>query len=421
MLWMRAIPIVTKSDNENIDEVRWVQKKSAAKSKEEFCHFHRPWLDEEEEKEILDTLRSGWLTTGAKTHEFERLFAAYIGCKHAIGLNSCTAGLHLALASLGIGPGDEVITTPITFAATANVIVHQGAKPVFVDVESETLNIDARQIESRITENSKAILPVHLYGHPCEMETIVSLAQKYRLAVVEDAAHAIESIDRGRKVGNIGDLTSFSFYATKNMTTGEGGMLTTNRDELVEKIRVLSLHGITADAWMRHGDEGYVHWDVLYPGYKYNMFDLQASLGIHQLKKLALFWQRRKRWVDIYNQGFGDVAEIQLLREKNNVKHAYHLYPILVKTENLTVDRDAILRLLRESGIGVSVHFRALHLLTFYAKTFGFKRGDFPNAEYASDRLLSLPLYPKMEEEDVRRVITVLKAILRRYKKKTVA
>jgi dTDP-4-amino-4,6-dideoxygalactose transaminase len=398
-----------------------VQKRPEAKTPEPFCHFHRPWLGEEEEKEILDTLRSGWLTTGAKTHQLEKLFAEYVGCKHAIGLNSCTAGLHLALAALGIGPGDEVITTPMTFAATANVIVHQGAKPVFVDVEPETLNIDAQRIESRITEKTKAILPVHLYGHPCDMEIILGLSQKYHVAVVEDAAHAVESEYHGKKVGNIGDCTAFSFYATKNMTTGEGGMLTTNRDDLAEKIRILSLHGITADAWMRHGDNGYVHWDVLYPGYKYNMFDLQASLGIHQIKKLEPFWQRRKRWIETYNRAFKDVTEIQLLQAKDNVKHAYHLYPILIKTEDLTVDRDEILRALKESGIGVGVHFRALHLLTFYAKTFGFKRGGFPNAEDASERLISLPLYPKMEEEDVQRVIAVLKDILRRYKKKTVS
>ncbi|HEV8342735.1 MAG TPA: DegT/DnrJ/EryC1/StrS aminotransferase family protein [Candidatus Binatia bacterium] len=398
-----------------------MQKRPEAKTPEPFCHFHRPWLGEEEEKEILDTLRSGWLTTGAKTHQLEKLFAEYVGCKHAIGLNSCTAGLHLALAALGIGPGDEVITTPMTFAATANVIVHQGAKPVFVDVEPETLNIDAQRIESRITEKTKAILPVHLYGHPCDMEIILGLSQKYHVAVVEDAAHAVESEYHGKKVGNIGDCTAFSFYATKNMTTGEGGMLTTNRDDLAEKIRILSLHGITADAWMRHGDNGYVHWDVLYPGYKYNMFDLQASLGIHQIKKLEPFWQRRKRWIETYNRAFKDVTEIQLLQAKDNVKHAYHLYPILIKTEDLTVDRDEILRALKESGIGVGVHFRALHLLTFYAKTFGFKRGGFPNAEDASERLISLPLYPKMEEEDVQRVIAVLKDILRRYKKKTVS
>ena len=389
-----------------------------SKVPEMFCHFHRAWLEEEEEQEILATLRSGWLTTGSRTHEFENRFAEYIGCKHAVGLNSCTAGLHLGLNSLGIGPGDEVITTPITFAATANVIVHQGAKPVFVDVEPDTLQIDAQKLESHITEKTKAILPVHLYGHPCEMDVIARVAQKYRLAVVEDAAHAIETEFRGKKVGNIGDLTAFSFYATKNMTTGEGGMLTTNRDDLAEKIRILSLHGITADAWQRHGDGELIHWDVLYPGYKYNMFDIQAALGIHQLKKIEMFWQRRKNWVDVYDRAFREMPEIQLLSQRRHVKHAHHLYVILLKTEKLKIDRDDMLKALHEAGIGVGVHFRSLHLMSFYARTFGFKRGDFPHAEYASDRLISLPLYPKMAEEDVKRVIATVKQTVHRFRKK---
>lgn len=399
-------------------ELELVQKRSKAKTEKPFCHFHRPWLGAEEEREVLDTLRSGWLTTGPKTREFERRFAEYIGCKHAIGLNSCTAGLHLSLVALGIGSGDEVITTPITFAATANVIVLQGATPVFVDVDPETLNIDANQIESHISDKTKVILPVHLFGHPCEMEAIVRIARRHNLAVVEDAAHAIETQYHGEKVGNIGDLASFSFYATKNITTGEGGMLTTNRDDLAEKIRVLSLHGISADAWHRHGEGEYLHWDVIYPGYKYNMFDIQAALGIHQLKKIETFWQRRKRCVEIYNEAFKKVPEIQLLSEKENIKHAHHLYAILLKTEHLTAGRDVVLQALSDAGIGVGVHFRALHLMSFYRQAFGFKRGDFPNAEYASDRLISLPLYPKMREGDVRRVIAALKEILHRFRKK---
>lgn len=399
-------------------ESKVAQKQKENMAAEPFCHFHRPWLGEEEEKEILDTLRSGWLTTGPRTHEFEGRFADYIGCKHAIGLNSCTAGLHLSLVSLGIGPGDEVITTPITFAATANVIVHQGAKPVFVDVDAENLNMDASQIESHISDKTKVIMPVHLFGHPCEMDAILRIARKYNLAVVEDAAHAIESQYHGRKVGKLGDLTSFSFYATKNITTGEGGMVTTNRDDLADKIRILSLHGISADAWRRHGGGEYVHWDVIYPGYKYNMFDIQAALGLHQLKKIDMFWQHRKRCVQTYNEAFKEVPELQLLSEKKNVKHAHHLFPILVKTEQLTVGRDTVLKALRDAGIGVGVHFRALHLMSFYAKSYGFKRGEFLNAEYASDRLISLPLYPKMEEGELQRVIAVLKGILRRFSKK---
>lgn len=389
-----------------------------SKKGEEFCHFHRPWLGKEEEKEIVDTLRSGWLTTGARTHELERSFAEYVGSPHAVGLNSCTAGLHLALACLGIGPGDEVITTPMTFPATANVILHQGAKPVFVDVEPDTLNIDARRIEERVTERTRAIMPVHLYGHPCDMDAILEVAQRHHLAVVSDAAHAIETEYHGKKVGSLGDFAAFSFYATKNMTTGEGGMLTTHRDDWAEKARLLSLHGISADAWHRHGGGDYVHWDVFYPGYKYNMFDIQAALGIHQLKKVDFFWQRRKQYVDLYNSALRDVPEIGLLAEREGIKHAYHLYAVLIKTEELTAGRDAVLASLREEGVGVGVHFRALHLMSYYAKTFGFRRGDFPGAEYAGDRLISLPLFPKMGEDNVHKVVAKLKKILQRNRKK---
>lgn len=401
-------------------ELELVQKRSKAKTEEPFCHFHRPWLGKEEEKEILNTLRSGWLTTGPKTRQFEQRFAKYIGCKHAIGLNSCTAGLHLGLVSLGIRPGDEVITTPIAFASTANVIVHQGAKPVFVDVDSETLNIDANLIENHITDKTRAILPVHLYGQPCEMETILRVAEKHRLAVIEDAAHAIETEYRGKKVGSIGDLTSFSFYATKNITTGEGGMVTTDRDDLAEKIRILSLHGITADAWQRYGDDGYTHWDVIYPGYKYNMFDIQAALGIHQLKRIDEFWQRRRSLVAIYNDAFKEVPEIQILSVKEGVKAAHHLYVVIVKTEMLNISRDDVLQSLSKAGIGVGVHFRALHLMSFYSKTFGFKPGDLPKAEYASDRVISLPFYPKMEEKDAKLVIKTVKEIFHRAAKRKV-
>jgi dTDP-4-amino-4,6-dideoxygalactose transaminase len=377
-------------------------------------------LGRAEEREILATLRSGWLTTGPKTREFEQCFAEYVGCRHAIGLNSCTAALHVGLVSLGIGPGDEVITTPITFAASANVIVHQGAKPVFVDVDPETLNIDVALIEDSISERTKAIMPVHLFGHPCEIGTILRLAQRHRLPVIEDAAHAIGAEMGGKKVGTIGDLTAFSFYPTKNITTGEGGMITTSRKDLAERIRALSNHGITANTWQRHSGESTVHWDVIYPGYNYSMFDIQAALGIHQLKRIEEFWQRRRSLVGIYNEAFREVPEIQIISEKGDVKSAYHLYVIVVKTEMLTINRDAILHALRSAGIGVGVHFRALHLMSFYSKNFGFRLGDFPKAEYASERVISLPLYPRMEEKDAGLVIKTVKETFRRSAKKKV-
>lgn len=382
------------------------------------CHFHRPWLGVEEEKEIIETLRSGWLTTGPKTREFERCFADYVGCRHAIGLNSGTAALHVGLVSLGIGPGDEVITTPITFAASANVIVHQGARPVFVDVDPETLNIDAALIEDSISERTRAIMPVHLFGHPCEIETICRLAHRHLLPVIEDAAHAIGADIGGKKVGTIGDLTAFSFYPTKNITTGEGGMITTDRDDLAERIRSLSNHGINANTWQRHGGDTYVHLDVIYPGYNYSMFDIQAALGIHQLKRIEEFWRRRRSLVAIYNEAFKEVPEIQILSVKDDVKSAYHLYVIVVKTEMLTINRDSILQALRSAGIGVGVHFRALHLMSYYSQTFGFKLGDFPKAEYASERVISLPLYPRMEEKDAELVIKAVKEIFHRSSKR---
>jgi len=383
--------------------------------KEDFLLFHKPWLGEEEEREIVDTIKSGWITTGLKTKKFEQEFARYRGTKYAIGLNSCTAALHLALVVAGVKNGDEVITTPITFASTANVIIHQGAKPVFIDVEPDTLNIDATKIEERITKKTKAIIPVHFAGHPADMDKIIEIAKKHNLVVIEDAAHSIEAEYKGRKIGSIGDMTCFSFYATKNITTGEGGMLTTNNKEWAKKIGILSLHGISHDAWKRYGEEGYKHWDIIYPGYKYNMYDLQAALGLSQLKKIEDFWQIRKRYTLDYREAFKDIPQIQVLSEKEDIRHSYHLFVIIVKTEELKTDRDTIMNEIQKEGVGIGIHFRAIHLHPYYRKTFGFKEGMFPNAEYASERVISLPLYPKMTEENIQRVISVVKVVISRY------
>ncbi len=382
----------------------------------ELLPFHQASIGEEEVKEIIQTLNSGWLTTGQKTRLFEKTFADYIGCKHAIGLNSCTAGLHLSLVVSGVSSGDEVITSPITFPATTNVIVHQNAKPVFVDVEPETLNINCSEIESKINDSPKAILPVHFAGHPCDMDTIISLAQKHNLTVIEDAAHALESKYHGNKIGAIGNFTAFSFYATKNITTGEGGMLTTNDDHYADKLRILSLHGISKNAWKRYGKEGFQHWELLMPGYKYNMFDVQASLGIHQIKKVESFLNRRVQIVKKYNDAFEKTEEIQLLKPESNIKHAHHLYVIVIKTENLKVSRDKVLNEIQKRGIGVAVHFRSLHLQPFFKQHFNYKKGMFPQAEYLSDRVISLPLYPKMTDEDVSRVIETVLGVLHSFR-----
>ena len=382
----------------------------------ELLPFHQASIGEEEVKEIIQTLNSGWLTTGQKTRLFEKTFADYIGCKHAIGLNSCTSGLHLSLVVSGVSSGDEVITSPITFPATTNVIVHQNAKPVFVDVEPETLNINCSEIESKINDSTKAILPVHFAGHPCDMDTIISLAQKHNLTVIEDAAHALESKYHGNKIGAIGNFTAFSFYATKNITTGEGGMLTTNDDNYADKLRILSLHGISKNAWKRYGKEGFQHWELLMPGYKYNMFDVQASLGIHQIKKVESFLNRRVQIVKKYNDAFEKTEEIQLLKPESNIKHAHHLYVIVIKTENLKVSRDKVLNEIQKRGIGVAVHFRSLHLQPFFKQHFNYKKGMFPQAEYLSDRVISLPLYPKMTDEDVSRVIETVLGVLHSFR-----
>jgi dTDP-4-amino-4,6-dideoxygalactose transaminase len=376
----------------------------------QFLPFHQPWIEEPAIKAVVEVLESGWLTRGAKTEAFERAFGAYVGARHAIGLSSCTAGLHLALVALGIGPGDEVITTPITFPASANVIVHQGARPVFADVDPDTLNIDPVQIEARITPRTRAILPVHFAGHPCRMDAILALARARGLRVIEDAAHAIESACPAGKVGAIGDFTAFSFYATKNLTTGEGGLLTTDDEALAERARLLSLHGISKDAWKRYAPDGPLHWETLAPGYKYNMFDIQAALGLAQLERLEAWWEMRAAHVRRYRAALADVPEVRVLGEEPRVRHAYHLFVIVLDTDRLRGGRDAVMADLRAEGIGTGIHFRSLSLHPFYREHGG--RGQLAVAERVSERLLSLPLYPKMTAGDLDDVVVALRKVI---------
>ena len=383
----------------------------------EFLPFCRPLLGKDEEDAVLDVLRSGWLTTGLRAMQFEKDFAEYKGCKHAVSVNSCTAALHLALVALGIKDGDEVITTPITWPSTVNVILHQRAVPVFVDVESGTLNIDASRIEEKITKQTKAILPVHLAGHPCDMDEINSIADKYGLYVIEDSAHTLEAEYKGRKTGTLGDVGCFSFYPTKNITTVEGGMLTTNNDQVAELAKIYSFGGIDRDAWKRYGTEGYRHWEVIYPGYKYNMPDIAAALGICQLKRVDEFWGVRKKYAEMYDEAFSKIPEIRPLERESHVRHSHHLYVIVVDIDQLTVDRDTIMNAIQEESIGIGVHFRALHLQECYRNLCGHKRGDFPNAEYASDRIISLPLYPAMSESDVQDVIQAVEKVVKVYRR----
>lgn len=386
-----------------------------------FLPFHQPSMGPEEEAAVLDTLRSGWLTTGPKTQRFEAEFARYLGATRALGVTSCTAAMHLGLVALGVGPGDEVITSPITFPATANVIVHVGATPVFVDVEPNTLNMDVKQLEARITPRTRAIMPVHFAGEPCRMDALMEIARAHRLAVVEDCAHAIESTLHGRHAGTWGDVGAFSFYPTKSMTTGEGGMLVTGNAELAERIEVLRLHGISRDAWKRYGREGFRHWETLSAGFKYNMYDLQASLGLAQLPKLERFWSRRRAIALAYAAAFASLPEVEGLASLESVKPAHHLYVVMLRTDVLSRSRDEILDALQKENIGVGVHFRALHLQPFYRETYGFRVGDLPVAEHATDRILSLPLYPAMSDGDVADTIAAVTKVISLSRRSTLA
>lgn len=379
--------------------------------------YHRPLIDADDEQAVLKTLRSGWLTTGPTTKRFEAELAAYTAAKHCVAVNSCTAALHLALEAAGVGAGDEVITSPITFASTANVIVHRGATPVFVDVEPETLNLDPARLEAALTPRTRAIIPVDFAGHPCDLDRILEIARRHHLVVIEDAAHSIGAEYRGRRVGGIADLTAFSFYATKNITSAEGGALTTNNDEWAERAGIMALHGISRDAWKRYIGDGYQHWDIIGPGYKYNMPDLAGSLVLSQLGKIDAFRARRvelKARMDAQLQG---LAGIELPGERKDVLHAYHLYPIIVRTETLTADRDVIMQAIEKENIGIAVHFRAVHLHPYYTSTFGFHRGMFPHAEYYSDRTISLPLYARMTDGDADDVVAAVHKVIAHFRR----
>ena len=381
-----------------------------------FLPYHQPLLDADDERAVVEAMRSGWITTGPRTKAFERELAAYVGASHAVGVNSCTAAMHLALLAIGVGPGDEVITSPITFPSTVNVIVHCGATPVFADVDAGTVNIDPQRVEAAITPRTKAIIAVDFAGQPANLDALQAIARRHNLVVIEDAAHAIGAEYKGRRVGGIADMTAFSFYATKNITSGEGGALTTNNAEWAERIGVMALHGISRDAWKRYGLDGYTHWDLVYPGYKYNMFDLQGALVLSQLGKIEKFYERRVEVKSRLDAGLRDVTEIARPSQSPGIKHAHHLYPIIVRTEQLTADREVIMNAIQAENVGIGIHFRAVHLQPYYAQTFGFTRGMFPNAEYYSDRTISLPLYPKMTDQDADDVVTAVRKVIARHR-----
>jgi dTDP-4-amino-4,6-dideoxygalactose transaminase len=392
----------------------------ARRVRSEFLVFGKPRIEEDEIAEVVATLRSGWIGMGPRTLQLERDFAAYTGAKHAIAVNSCTAALHLALIAAGVGPGDEVITTPLTFAATANVVTHVGATPIFADINRHTQNIDPARVAAKLTPRTKAIIPVHMLGRPADLDPLLALAREHSLAIVEDAAHAVETVYRGRHVGTIGHFTAFSFYANKNVTTGEGGMLTTDDDVAADRIRTLRLHGISKDAWKRYSSEGFSPYELIEPGFKYNMLDLTAALGIHQLRRVEENWQIRARYVALYNEAFAELAGLSVPALEPlgpGDRHAWHLYPVLIDLDRLTLDRNGFIDALQARNIGTGIHYTALHLQRYYRERFGTRRGDYPEAEWVSDRTVSLPLSPAMTEDDVEDVIAAVTDVLAEHRR----
>jgi perosamine synthetase len=381
-----------------------------------FLPFALPVIEEEEISEVLDVLKSGWVTTGPKVKLFEREFAEYIGCKHAIAVNSCTAALHLALEAIGVGEGDEIITSPMTFAATSEVIRYFKARPVFVDIDSTTMNLDVELLENTIQRRCesgdgkrlKAIIPVHYAGYPCDMDAIMALASRYDLRIIEDAAHAFPTSYKRKMIGTLGDITCFSFYATKNITTGEGGMITTENEEYADRMRIMSLHGISKDAWKRYTAEGSWFYEIVAPGFKYNLTDIAAGLGVAQLRKADAFLKRRMQIADRYHEAFQELDELDLplaVEGREGTTHSWHLYVIRLNLQRLQIDRNKFIDELRRKGIGTSVHFIPLHIHPYYRETYGYQSDDFPVAYQTYQRIISLPIYARMTDDDVTRVI----------------
>ncbi|MGE5093154.1 MAG: DegT/DnrJ/EryC1/StrS family aminotransferase [Bacillota bacterium] len=382
----------------------------------DFLTFAPPSIGDEEIAEVVDTLRSGWITTGPKTARFEQEFARYLGAPGALAVNSCTAALHTALLTAGIGPGDEVITTPLTFAATANVIEHVRARPVFVDVDPETLQIDPDGLEAAVTPRTRAIIPVHFGGHPADLDAVDTVASRHGLLVVEDAAHALPARFRGRLIGSRGNPVAFSFYATKNLTTGEGGMLTAD-PEFLERARIASLHGMSHDGWKRYAEGGHWFYEVLLPGFKYNMSDIQAAMGLAQLAKLERHQARRRAVVHAYQAAFTGHDAFELPVERPEVEHAWHLYVLRLQPGVLRIGRDRFIQELTQRKIGTSVHFIPLHLHPYYRDTYGYAPDAYPVARSNYERMLSLPLHPGLSEADVEDVVGAVLDIAEEYRR----
>lgn len=382
-----------------------------------FLDFHRPSISEQEINNVVKVLRSGWLTMGPRVIEFEDQFKKYVGSGAAIAVNSCTGGLHITLSALGIGRGDEVITSPFTFTATANVIVLLGAKPIFSDILPDTFNINPSEVKKHITKRTKLLLPIHFGGQPCDMDELLEISKARRILMVEDAAHAFGAVYHDKKIGTISDATVFSFYATKNITTGEGGMITTDNTTLADSLRILRLHGISKDAWKRYGKNGSWYYEVEQAGFKYNMTDIQAALGIGQLKNAQNMQQKRSLYAKYLSKKLCYITEISLPYENKEIIHAWHLFPILLDLKRLRIDRSKFIDAMKAENIGTSVHFIPLHLHPFYRKKYGFKYGDFPIAENIYERTVSLPLYPSMKYSDLDDIVEAIEKIVNYFKK----
>ena len=375
------------------------------RSKDHFLVFGSPLIEEDEIAEVVECLRSGWIGTGPRVAKFEADFAKYKEVSHAVALNSCSAALHLSLLASDLSTGDEVITTPLTFCATVNAIIHAGATPVLADVDLATMNIDPNEIERRITPKTRAIVPVHFAGRACDMDAIISLAEKRNLKIIEDCAHAIETEYKSRKAGTFGDFGCFSFYVTKNIVTGEGGMVLAQRDEDIARIKVLGLHGMSKDAWKRFGDDGFKHYQVVECGFKYNMMDIQAAIGIQQLQRVETYWQRREKIWRHYMDAFVNLPIGLPTPVEADTRHAYHLYTVLIDKEQTGVSRDEFLDRMTANGIGVGVHYLSLPEHPYYQQTFGWKPEDYPNAMRIGRQIVSLPISAKLIEQDQQDVI----------------
>lgn len=383
--------------------------------RETFLQFARPSICDGDIENVVRTLRSGWLTVGPRTREFEKAVASYVEVPKAAAVHSCTAGLHLAMIALGVEPGDEIILPALNFASAPNTALHLGASPVLVDVDPKTLNVTASIIEAAITERTKLVIPVHFAGRPCDMDEIMDLSRTRGFRVLGDGAHAIGADYRGRKIGSIADATSFSFYVTKGITTGEGGIVTSHDEEMIARIGRLSMHGMSSDAWKRYSERGPWYYEILEPGYKYNMNDLQASLGICQMERVDEFRESRKRIADIFASGLGEIPALTIPEGCVDRQHAWHLYPIQIDLETITISRDALIRALLDEGIGVSVHFIPIHYHPFYRDHFGYPTGTFPVTESYFEKAVSLPIYPDMTDRDAQDVVDAVVKLLSYY------